>query len=64
MNFQSNDIVTDMKIHQKKGRREQILSSIRDSKKALEGNIGPETREYLEGYILELEEELKKIGMN
>ncbi len=58
------DIVTQMELHQKMSRREQILSSIRDTEQALSGDIGEETRVYLENYLQELQEELRQLGMN
>lgn len=53
-----------MLIHQAKGRREQIISSMADTVKALQGDIGIDTRKYLEIYMLELEEELTHLGLN
>lgn len=53
-----------MGLHQVKGRREQILSSMADTVKALQGDIGDNTRKYLEVYMLELEEELNNLGLN
>lgn len=58
------DIYEEMVIHQGRDRRIQILNSLKDSRRALEGEIGDNTREYLEGYINELETELKALGMN
>ncbi len=56
------DILTD--IHQKKDRRSQILSSIKDTEKALSCEIGEETRDYLENYLQELRDELRALGLN
>lgn len=58
------DIVTAMELHQKKDRRSQILSSIKDTEEALQGNIGEDTRNYLENYLQELKKELKELGLN
>ncbi len=58
------DIVTDMALHQKMSRREQILSSIQDTEEALIAAAGEETKKYLESYLTELQEEIKALGMN
>lgn len=58
------DIVTDMALHQKMDRRSQILKSIQDTEKALTGNIGEDTRNYLSGYLQELQRELEELGLN
>ena len=57
-------ILNDMAIHQKKDRRSQILSSIQDTEQALTGNIGEDTRNYLSGYLQELQRELEELGLN
>lgn len=62
--MKNNDIITDMELHQKMDRRSQILNSINDTEKALSSEIGEATREYLASYLIELKEELKKLGNN
>lgn len=53
-----------LSIHKAKGRREQIISSMADTVKALQGSLGDDTRKYLEIYMLELEDELTRLGLN
>lgn len=59
-----NNIVDEMEFYQKMDRKSQIKTSIADSKKALTGELGGVTREYLNNYIRELEEELRQLGDN
>lgn len=58
------NILEEISIHKIKPLREQILSSIKDTKKALKGKIGEETRNYLEGYLENLNSEIRKLGLN
>ena len=59
-----SDIVTQMELHQKMSRREQILSSIQDTEKALTTKVEEETENYLTNYLQELRSELKQLGLN
>jgi translation elongation factor EF-Ts len=59
------NIVDEISIHKIKPLREQILSSIKDTKKALKSEkIGEETRNYLENYLQNLNSEIRKLGLN
>lgn len=57
-------LIDTILVNQVKPIREQILSSITETKKALYANIGENTRNYLELYLDYLENEIKKLGVN
>jgi len=59
-----NNIVDEMELFQKQDRRTQIKTSLKDTRKALEGELGEVTRNYLEKYVEELDNELRQLGDN
>lgn len=64
-NTRNDDFAEWLILHKSKGRREQIVSSMADTVKALEcSSLGENTRKYLELYLMELEDELTALGWN
>lgn len=64
-NSEKQDFVEWLILHKNKVRREQIVSSMADTVKALECvGLGENTRKYLELYLMELEDELTALGFN
>lgn len=63
-NSKKDDFVEQFLLYKSKDRRSQILSSMADTARALNGLISEETRKYLEVYYMELEEELTKLSFN
>lgn len=59
-----NNIVDEMELWQKQDRRTQIKTSLKDTRKALEGELREVTRDYLNKYVEDLENELKQLGDN
>lgn len=59
------NILEEISIYKIKPLREQILSSIRDTKQTLKSEkIGEETEKYLKKYLEGLQEEIRKLGLN
>ena len=59
-----SNIYEEMQIHKLKSRREQILTSIEDTRRALDSSPGEETVTYLNNYLCELQKELAELGLN